>query len=161
MLYLFGDCEKLEPQRFELRHHGQVRPIEPQVFDVLVLLIQAATSWWSPSKKLWDTAWGYCFVGDSALTSRIKSLRQAVGDDGTTLEGIVRTCRDREPDQLRGRRHRARRPIHHAPPGGQCLAGTLAFGHCRILDRWGAVPPGREAMLPFFADMFGGASNVG
>ena len=92
MLYVFGDCE-LEPQRFELRRHGQVRPIEPQVFDVLVLLIQERHRVVT-KQELLDTVWGHRFVGDSALTSRIKSLRQAVGDDGTT-QGIVRTVRSR------------------------------------------------------------------
>ena len=92
MLYLFGDCE-LDPQRFELRRHGQVRPIEPQVFDVLVLLIQERHRVVT-KQELLDTVWGHRFVGDSALTSRIKSLRQAVGDDGTT-QGIVRTVRSR------------------------------------------------------------------
>ena len=92
MLYLFGDCE-LEPQRFELRRSGQVRPIEPQVFDVLVLLIRERHRVVS-KQELLDTVWGHRFVGDSALTSRIKSLRQAVGDDGTT-QGIVRTVRSR------------------------------------------------------------------
>jgi len=92
MRYVFGDCE-LEPQRFELRRHGQARPIEPQVFDVLVLLIQERHRVVT-KQELLDTVWGHRFVGESALTSRIKSLRQAVGDDGTT-QGIVRTVRSR------------------------------------------------------------------
>ena len=92
MRYVFGDCE-LEPQRYELRRHGQVRPIEPQVFDVLVLLIQERHRVVT-KQELLDTVWGHRFVGESALTSRIKSLRQAVGDDGTT-QGIVRTVRSR------------------------------------------------------------------
>jgi DNA-binding winged helix-turn-helix (wHTH) protein len=92
MRYIFGDCE-LEPQRYELRRHGQVRPIEPQVFDVLVLLIRERYRVVT-KQELLDTVWGHRFVGESALTSRIKSLRQAVGDDGTA-QGIVRTVRRR------------------------------------------------------------------
>jgi DNA-binding winged helix-turn-helix (wHTH) protein len=92
MRYVFGDCE-LEPQRYELRRHGQVRPIEPQVFDVLVLLLRERHRVVT-KQELLDTVWGHRFVGESALTSRIKSLRQAVGDDGTT-QGIVRTVRRR------------------------------------------------------------------
>jgi DNA-binding winged helix-turn-helix (wHTH) protein len=92
MRYLFGDCD-LEPQRYELRRHGQVRPIEPQVFDVLILLIRERHRVVT-KQELLDTVWGHRFVGESALTSRIKSLRQAVGDDGTA-QGIVRTVRRR------------------------------------------------------------------
>ena len=92
MRYIFGDCE-LEPQRFELRRHGQVRPIEPQVFDVLVLLIQERHRVVT-KQELLETVWGHRYVGESALTSRIKSLRQAVGDDGTP-QSIVRTVRSR------------------------------------------------------------------
>ena len=89
MLYLFGDRE-LETRRFELRRQGQVRPIEPQVFDVLTFLLRARDRVVS-KQELLDTVWGHRFVGDSALTSRIKSVRQAVGDDGTR-QSVVRTA---------------------------------------------------------------------
>ena len=39
MIYVFGSCE-LDTSRFELRRGGQIQPIEPQVFDVLVLLVR-------------------------------------------------------------------------------------------------------------------------
>ena len=92
MVYLFGDCE-LEMRRFELRRQGQVRPIEPQVFDVLAFLLRERDRVVS-KQELLDTVWGHRFVGESALTSRIKSVRQAVGDDGTR-QGVVRTVRGR------------------------------------------------------------------
>jgi DNA-binding winged helix-turn-helix (wHTH) protein len=130
MRYIFGDCE-LEPQRYELRRHGQRQPIEPQVFDVLVLLIQERHRVVT-KQELLDTVWGHRFVGDSALTSRIKSLRQAVGDDGTT-QGIVRTVRSRgyqfvtdvieradpsTPSRPRPRRCRHTASAHAAPSTG-------------------------------------------
>ena len=113
MRYIFGDCE-LEPQRFELRRHGQARPIEPQVFDVLVLLIRERHRVVTKQEIL-DTVWGHRFVGESALTSRIKSLRQAVGDDGTA-QGIVRTVRGRGYQFVA---HVIERPTPSTPPRPQ------------------------------------------
>ena len=92
MLYLFGDCE-VETRLFELRRQGQLRPTEPQVFDVLMLLLRERDRVVS-KQELLDTVWGHRFVGESALTSRIKSVRQAVGDDGTR-QSVVRTVHSR------------------------------------------------------------------
>ena len=39
MTYVLGDCE-LDLARFELRRAGAVQPVEPQVFDVLALLLR-------------------------------------------------------------------------------------------------------------------------
>ena len=39
MIYVFGDCE-LDLGRYELRRAGAVQPVEPQVFDVLALLLR-------------------------------------------------------------------------------------------------------------------------
>jgi pimeloyl-ACP methyl ester carboxylesterase/DNA-binding winged helix-turn-helix (wHTH) protein len=86
--YEFADCE-LDLGRFELRRGGEVRPIEPQVFDVLLLLLRERHRVVS-KEELLDTVWGDRFVSESALTSRIKALRKAVGDDGAS-QHIVRT----------------------------------------------------------------------
>jgi pimeloyl-ACP methyl ester carboxylesterase len=45
-------------------------------------------------EEILDTVWGTRFVGESALTSRIKALRQAVGDDGKH-QSVVRTVHGR------------------------------------------------------------------
>jgi len=92
MTYVFGNCE-LDVARFELRRGGQLRATEPQVFDVLALLLLERHRVVSKAELL-DRVWGHRFVGESALTSRIKSVRQAVGDDGTA-QHIVRTVRGR------------------------------------------------------------------
>jgi DNA-binding winged helix-turn-helix (wHTH) protein len=39
VIYVFGDCE-LDLGRYELRRAGAVQPVEPQVFDVLALLVR-------------------------------------------------------------------------------------------------------------------------
>ena len=39
MTYLFGDCE-LDPSSYELRRDGRVIAVEPQVFDLLLYLVE-------------------------------------------------------------------------------------------------------------------------
>jgi predicted ATPase/DNA-binding winged helix-turn-helix (wHTH) protein len=63
--------------------------IEPQVFDVLVYLV-AANGRVVTKEELLDEVWGDRFVSESALTTRIKSVRKAVGDSGTT-QSVIRT----------------------------------------------------------------------
>jgi DNA-binding winged helix-turn-helix (wHTH) protein len=72
---------------------GCLRAGEPQVFDVLSLLILHRDRV-VPKEELLDKVWGDRFVSESALTSRIKAVRQAVGDDGTS-QRFVQTIRGR------------------------------------------------------------------
>jgi DNA-binding winged helix-turn-helix (wHTH) protein/pimeloyl-ACP methyl ester carboxylesterase len=92
VIYAFDDSE-LDLRRYELRRGGRGRRIEPQVFDVLVLLVRERDRVVTKEEIL-DTVWGDRFVSESALTSRIKALRQALGDDGTA-QRLVRTVRGR------------------------------------------------------------------
>ena len=80
MTLTFAGC-RLDLGTFELHRHDELVQIEPQVFDVLALL---ATNHDRvvPKEELLDTVWGDRFVSESALTSRIKSARRAVGDTG-------------------------------------------------------------------------------
>ena len=55
--------------------------VQPQVFDVLAYLLDNADRV-VPKEELLDSIWGDRFVGESALTSRIKSARRLVDDDG-------------------------------------------------------------------------------
>ena len=92
MIFVFGDCE-LDLDRFELRRGGQPRPVEPQVFDLLAVLIRERHRV-VPKEELLDTVWGNRFVSESALTSRVKAARQAIGDDGRT-QRLIRTAHGR------------------------------------------------------------------
>ena len=92
MIYVFGDCE-LDLGRYELRRAGAVQPVEPQVFDVLALLLRERERV-VPKEELLDAVWGSRFVGESALTSRVKAAHQAIGDDGRT-QRLIRTARGR------------------------------------------------------------------
>jgi pimeloyl-ACP methyl ester carboxylesterase/DNA-binding winged helix-turn-helix (wHTH) protein len=87
-VYEFDDC-LVDPGRFELRRGGAVEHVEPQVFDVLVHLIRHRERVVTKTELL-DTVWGDRFVSESALASRLKSARRAVGDDGAA-QRVIRT----------------------------------------------------------------------
>jgi DNA-binding winged helix-turn-helix (wHTH) protein len=84
----FAECE-LSLGRRELRRAGALVAIEPQVFDVLAYLVVHRDRVVSKHELL-DEIWGTRFVSESALTSRIKSARRAVGDTGRD-QRIIRT----------------------------------------------------------------------
>ena len=92
MIFVFGDYA-LDLDQFELRRAGQLRPVEPQVFDLLAVLIRERHRV-VPKEELLDTVWGDRFVSESALTSRIKAARQAIGDDGRS-QRLIRTAHGR------------------------------------------------------------------
>lgn len=86
MTYCFDDYE-LDIRRFELRRGDDPIPVEPQVFDVLAYLV-AHRDRVVAKRELLDEVWGSRFVSESALTSRIKAARRAIGDDGRTQRYI-------------------------------------------------------------------------
>ena len=92
LIYSFLGYE-LDTDRVALRCDGVPRHVEPQVFDVLVHLV-AARGRVVAKEELLDEIWGNRFVSESALTSRVKSARQAVGDSGSE-QRVIRTVHGR------------------------------------------------------------------
>ena len=90
--FTFEGCE-LDLGRYELRRDGDVVAVEPQVFDVLVHLVRHRDRVVT-KEELLDEVWGDRFVSESALTSRIKAARRAIGDDGPR-SGSIRTVHGR------------------------------------------------------------------
>jgi TolB-like protein/DNA-binding winged helix-turn-helix (wHTH) protein len=86
MLYRFGIFE-LDTAKAELRADGQPHPVEPQVFALLTLLVENRERLVSRDEIL-DKVWDGRVVSDAALASRIKSARQALGDDGQAQQFI-------------------------------------------------------------------------
>jgi DNA-binding winged helix-turn-helix (wHTH) protein len=86
MIYRFGDCE-LDDQRYELRRGGVPRHLESQVFEVLAYLVRNRDRVVAKTELL-DQIWGSRFVTESALTSRLKAARRAVGDSGRAQQVI-------------------------------------------------------------------------
>jgi non-specific serine/threonine protein kinase len=92
MRYYFDRCV-LDTDAMHLAVDGVDVAIQPQVMDVLALLIAERRRVVSKGDLL-ERVWGHTFVTESTLTSRIKSARQAIGDDGQT-QRLIRTVHGR------------------------------------------------------------------
>jgi pimeloyl-ACP methyl ester carboxylesterase/DNA-binding winged helix-turn-helix (wHTH) protein len=92
MIYAFEDCT-LDTRRCELRRAGVIRHLEPQVYTVLCHLLEHRDRLVTRDELL-DHVWGHRFVTPGALSTRIKALRQALGDDGAA-QRFIRTVRGR------------------------------------------------------------------
>lgn len=84
---------ELSTEAFQLLDEGVPVPIEPQVFDVLAYLITHRDRVVS-KEELLDEIWGDRFVSESALTTRIKMARRAIGDDGR-MQRLIRNSHGR------------------------------------------------------------------
>jgi len=93
MPWAFNDGLVLDPVLYELRRAGRPVPLEPQAFDVLSYLVSHRDRVVS-KQELMDAIWGGRFVTDAAVTSRIKQVRRAVGDDGRD-QRVIRTVHGR------------------------------------------------------------------
>jgi TolB-like protein/Tfp pilus assembly protein PilF len=80
MIYVFDDCS-LDTERRELRLRTKLVPLEPQVFDLLVYLISNRERVASKDNLI-AAVWGGRIVSESAISSKITAVRQAIGDSG-------------------------------------------------------------------------------
>ncbi len=71
----------------ELRPAAGSVHLKQQVFDVLCYLVENRSRV-VPKNESLDAVWGDRFVSDAAVTSRIKTVRAALGDSGTKQELI-------------------------------------------------------------------------
>lgn len=88
MIYAFEEY-RLDVAAHELRCGEAVVPLEPQVFNLLKLLIENCQRLISRDEII-ERIWDGRIVSESALDSRIKSARRAVGDDGRA-QRLIRT----------------------------------------------------------------------
>jgi DNA-binding winged helix-turn-helix (wHTH) protein/pimeloyl-ACP methyl ester carboxylesterase len=88
VLFFFED-NVLDPGRRELRCKGALVAVEPQVFDLLVFLIQNRERVVSKDDLI-AGVWDGRIVSDSTLTSRINAARRAIGDSGEQ-QRLIRT----------------------------------------------------------------------
>ncbi len=118
----------VDTERYEVRRAGEPVAVEPQVFDLLVYLIRHRQRVVTKAELL-DNLWGDRFVSESALTSRIRALRRAVGDDGRS-QHVVRTVHGR------GYRFVAEPTGTHAAPddAAPTSATTQQISFCRAHD---------------------------
>jgi len=86
--FLFSD-HVLDLDRRELRRGAGAITLEPQVFDLLIYLLQNRHRVVSKDDLI-ASVWHGRIVSDSTLTSRINAARKAVGDSGDE-QRIIRT----------------------------------------------------------------------
>jgi TolB-like protein len=92
MTFAFGEHE-LDPRRQELRRAGKVVHVEPQVFNLLLLLVGNRDRIVSKDEIL-DEIWQGRIVSEAALSSRINAARKAIGDTGSG-QSLIRTFHKR------------------------------------------------------------------
>ena len=88
MLYSF-DAYVLDTDTRELKRGAELVPLEPQVFDLLVVLIGNRDRVISKDDLI-ASVWHGRIVSESTVTSRINAARKAVGDSGGR-QSVIRT----------------------------------------------------------------------
>ncbi|MGJ8571144.1 MAG: winged helix-turn-helix domain-containing tetratricopeptide repeat protein [Hoeflea sp.] len=92
MKYVFDSVE-LDISKVELRRWGKDVPVEPQVFALLLLIVENHDRMVSRDEiieKIWDGR----IVSESAISSRIKAARRAIGDNGSE-QRLIKTVHGR------------------------------------------------------------------
>lgn len=84
----FNDCE-FDLDRRELRRSGEVVPLEPRVFALLLYLIEQRHRA-VDKNEIQDAVWAGTIVSETALTRAIMKARRAVGDSADT-QSVIRT----------------------------------------------------------------------
>jgi DNA-binding winged helix-turn-helix (wHTH) protein/tetratricopeptide (TPR) repeat protein len=149
MVYAFADYE-LDPDRFELRRAGAALAIEPQVFDVLLYLVDHRDRVVTKNELL-DNIWGDRFVSESALTSRIKAARRLLGDDGKS-QLVIKTAH--------GRGYRFAAPVVERDGAGSAV-GSNGGHSCSPSSSPTTLEPVRPPPPPWSAGMSGTWPIVG
>src|SRR5262245_37216027 len=92
MILKVNNCS-IDTGAYELRRSEELVPVEPQVFDLLVYLLKNRDRVVSKDELI-AHIWNGRVVSDAALSSRIKAVRQAIGDDGAS-QTCIRTVHRR------------------------------------------------------------------
>lgn len=88
MIYRFGE-HALDTVKGELSRAGAAIAVEPQVYALLLLLLENADRLVGKDEIV-ERIWNGRIVSEAAIDSRIRSVRQAIGDDGRA-QRLVRT----------------------------------------------------------------------
>lgn len=121
MILAFGEWE-LDTELFELRQDGCACKMEPQVFDLLHLLLRHRDRIVSRDEII-EQIWNGRIVTEATISTCVKSARQAIGDDGKS-QRLIRTVHGR----------------------GFRFVGDVAINH------GGAIPHSEDASLPSAAE---------
>ena len=92
MIYVVG-AYAIDTAAYEIRQNGSPVAVEPQVFDLLVLLVENHDRIVTRDEII-ERVWKGRIVSDTAISSRVKAARRAIGDDGKA-QGLIRTVHRR------------------------------------------------------------------
>jgi DNA-binding winged helix-turn-helix (wHTH) protein/tetratricopeptide (TPR) repeat protein len=118
----FGDCQ-LSVSTRELRVHGQVRPVEPRPFDLLLYLLRHHDRVVSKDELL-SQVWSGESVTPGAIASAVMKVRKLIGDTDAA-QPLIRT--------VHGTGYRFNGPIRghaphaEAPAAAGCALALLPF----------------------------------
>lgn len=88
MIYQFGDYS-MDTESLELIRNGELVGLEPQVFRLIAHLIENRNRVVGKDELI-ETVWDARIVSDGALSTRINSARNAVGDSGK-IQAVIKT----------------------------------------------------------------------
>jgi DNA-binding winged helix-turn-helix (wHTH) protein/tetratricopeptide (TPR) repeat protein len=123
VIYRFGPFEA-DRARYALRRDGELVEIEPQVFDLLLVLL--AERRLLSKEELVERVWSGRFVTDAAVSRAIQKARRALGDDAHSPRWI---------ETVHGRGYR--------------FVGEVELGEAPAAE--GRVPSARPAATPVAA----------
>lgn len=92
MMWVFGDF-RFDSERFELSRCGEPVRLEPQVLTLLIHLIRNRALMMTKDEIV-AAVWHGQAVSDASISSRIRSARQAVDDDGAR-QAVIRAVHGR------------------------------------------------------------------
>lgn len=92
MIYTFGDY-RIDSDLFQISRGNGTVPVEPQVLELLIHLIENRDHVVTRDELL-EKIWKGRVVSDTTLSSRIKTARKIIGDDGTRQD-LIKTIHGR------------------------------------------------------------------
>jgi DNA-binding winged helix-turn-helix (wHTH) protein/alpha-beta hydrolase superfamily lysophospholipase len=150
MIFVFGDCE-IDPDRRELRRGGEAIHVEPQVFDVLIHLLQHNDRVVSKDELI-QSVWGGRIVSEATLTSRVAAARRAIGDTGKQQARLRTIAR---------RGFRFVSEVRQEAPHGRSLASAIASTQVAGPHPSNNVPPQEVRFVRTSDDVHLAVATVG
>jgi adenylate cyclase len=92
VIYTFNDIS-LNTVNYQLIKNNEVTSIEPQVFNIIIFLVENNDKVVS-RQELLDTIWNDKIVSDSSISNHIKSARKVLDDDGIK-QSVIKTVHGR------------------------------------------------------------------
>jgi adenylate cyclase len=92
VIYTFNNIT-INTVNYQLLKNNKIIPIEPQVFNIILYLLENKDKVVT-RQELLDTIWKGKIVSDSSISNHIKSARKALDDDGV-MQTVIKTTHGR------------------------------------------------------------------